>query len=197
MPRIQAVLSVITMCALLIGSAMSASAKPATIGELALQATAAMAGQTIGTLSAMAATLPSLTHSFVSCQNVTEPSSAPSADEAFHQLQRCMVQNIVPIMYLGVGMGMGSGLGTLAGIVGTARLQGHQGNVMGAIGGVFATQLLSFFVISQQVSDFTALFDEEDPGAVFDNQKFIGLQLTSAVLFILPAVAGVLAFNFL
>jgi len=201
--RIPKNLLAIGVVLLLLCPSTPVSAEPAPLGDMGLQAAGALAGQTVGSLLGMLVSFPAFAHSLSACEEVSEPSQAPNPDEAFGQLQRCMVRAAVPLMFVGSGLGMGSGLGVVAGLVATAELQGRDGSALGAIGGVFAAQSLMYFLSAQQTADYFAaagLDDqsgEEAEPSRFDGDALVGMQLASASLVLLPVIAGVLGYNFL
>lgn len=197
MHKLTALLLISSLIALL--AAVPAAAEPAPLGDQALQAAGALAGQTLGSLLGMAISFPVLGDAFSVCQHVSPPSQTQSPEEAFERMQACMIRAAAPMMFFGSGLGMGSGLGAIGGLVATAGLQGREGSVLGAVGAVFASQSLLYLLTAQQLSD---LMGPPAPGAGPAGeprlgQDFFGVQLLGAALAVLPAIAAALGYNYL
>lgn len=202
MHRFHALLAIATLLALLATSIVPVSARPASLADMGLQAVGAAAGQWAGSLIGMVISLPSALSVISSCEDVPTPESASGSQEVFQALFSCAIKATVPLMTLGSNLGMGAGLGTLAGLVITAQLQGRDGSVLGAIAGVFVGQALMTYVITDQISPMTerlaaSIDSEEESPPDLDERELAAVQWLTAFATVVPVILGVLGYNLL
>lgn len=195
--RVHKLWATTTAFALLIASAVPASATPAPLHEIGIQAGAAVIGETVGALALGASAARPLFKSIEECQ--TFPDRSP---ESFNRLQRCALKTLAPWIGLGAAAAVGSDVGLLTALLLTANAQGHRGNTLAAALGALIAQAITvplwvdrFLTLIDPVlatTDFSQPIDVQ-----FDEAALEAFNRTTTAIVFLPVIAGVLAFNFL